>query len=143
MKLTVVFENNKEKELEFVFQEDEVNEIILSFLHKNGLINNKDKCKIIYFAPVDNDSLRFIEVEEYIKEKSVGDIVSTLINKIIFKLDNTTELNIIFTDYFNNNLQYVFLNSSNSSYFAEYTANYSIKPIYPICEHELRVTFKK
>ena len=62
MKLTVVFENNKEKELEFVFQEDEANEIILSFLHKNGLINNKDKCKIIYFSPVDNDRLRFIEV---------------------------------------------------------------------------------
>lgn len=146
MKLTTIFENNKEKELEFLFQEDEANEIILSFLQKNNLINNKDKSKVFYFNSFENANLtKFVIVEEYIEERVVNNIISTIINKIEFKLEDNkkTELYTIFTDYISNNFKYVFFNTSNSSYSTEYEVDYEVKYSPNTLEHNSVVTFKK
>ncbi len=135
MKLSITFENNKEQELKFVFRKDEANEIILSFLQKNNLINNKDKCQVIYSVD-ENDIAQLIKIEEIVDEIRSLDIVSINMNKIEFKIKNNSEKNkiiTIFIDYINNNFKYLFTTDMVS-----YSVQYEV-----VCEDISIITLKK
>lgn len=137
MKLSITFENDKEEELKFVFRKDETNKIILSFLQKNNLINDKDKCQVIYSADEDDD-VQLIIIEEFVNEiRSLYDIVSTNVNKVKFKIKNSNEkskLICIFIDYIGNKFKYLFNNTDINSYSVQYEVVYEDISI---------ITFKK
>lgn len=122
MKLTTFFDNDKEKELEFSFKKDEADNIVLSFLQKNGLIDNKDKCKLFYLVD-ETDIVQLVKVEEYIEEIKAYDIISANINKIEFKINDNREkfkLFKIFVDYICDNFKYLFNTSNMESYSIDY-----------------------
>lgn len=120
MVLTTIFENNKEKELEFVFGKAEANEIILSFLQRNDLIDNKDKCQISYVDDGINN-IYLLVIEEFIEAVKSNDIISNKINKIEFDLYiNKKSLFNIFINYIRNNFKYIFNTSDTDSYSIDY-----------------------